>query len=97
MADPLTPNSSRSELRACWRSLSPPMRKALDAAADAPLRRRRHWWFANNSGGGFATDTIESLRRQGLLAVEGLHKPPGIARISDLGTAVFRSVGEGIE
>lgn len=92
--DKLTINSPREELRACWRSLSDPMKKALDAAADKALRDRLHEW-TNNGTSIHSDETIRALFRKGLIRVERDPSQDAVlARITPLGAAVFGSVGE---
>lgn len=86
-------SETREDLCKIWRSLSRPMRVAMDDAADAPLRRRRDGWAAG-AFRGHAPGTVEALERRGLLKIDRLAGCAGVARITARGAAVFGSVGE---
>lgn len=79
---------NRDALREVWRELSPSMKKALDGAADEPLRHQRHGWTSRLYGV-HAPEDIQRLAIRGMLEIRR-----DVARITGYGGCVFGSVGE---
>ena len=74
-----------------WRSLSPKMKAAMDAAANAPLMRKSNGWSHRGLITGFQPHTVVALERRGLIKIDWNSHT---ARITPLGKAVFESIGE---
>lgn len=98
MSEPLSHTSARADLLRCWRRLSKPMKRAMDEAANKPLRKSNAGWSSKGFDG-HAQNTIEALVRKGLVRIVSGRKTGtgATAELTPLGIAVFCSIGEPVD